>query len=161
MMNLNKEAFYKSIEAFYTEEEIQKMFNIVENIEETNMSAKKVYDILKLYKPRDVNVILAMAFFDKKEISQAKIFLAEKAIIKDTLIGFRNSFRNNTMNQFVENYTTEDFFYLEELIDEDCIYLDDSQKILYISELKYLNGEIEQAIPKVKVKRKRKTNIED
>ena len=46
-MMLTKRDFYISIEAFYREEEIQKMFNITESIEETNMTSKAVYDLLK------------------------------------------------------------------------------------------------------------------
>ena len=155
-----KKDFYISIKAFYTEEEIQKMFNIVENIENNNLNAKKVYDMLKNYKPRDVNVILAISYFEDKKSSQVKILLAEKKIIRDSLINYRDSIRNNTMNEFVKNYTTEDFYYLEQLIMEDNCYLDDSQKTLYINELKYLNGEINLAIPKVQVKKKRITNID-
>ena len=49
-MKIDKKFFYISIEAFYTEEQIQKMFNIVENIEETNMPSVDVYNSLKLYK---------------------------------------------------------------------------------------------------------------
>ena len=159
-MNYSKKDFYVSIEAFYSEEEIQKMFNLVDNIEATKMETKSVYDLLKGYKPRDVNVILAMAYFEDMSSAQIKIFLAEQAIIKDNLIGFRNSIRNNTMKEFVSNYKFEDFLYLEQLIIEDEYYLDDSQKELYVSELKYLSGEIELAIPKVNVKKKRYTNID-
>lgn len=159
-MMLTKRDFYISIEAFYTEEEIQKMFNITESIEETNMTSKAVYDLLKNYKPRDVNVILAIAYFENKQSAQVKIFLAERAVIRDNLIGFKNSIRNNTMKEFVSDYKSEDFFYLEQLIMEDECYLDDSQKNLYINELKYLNGEVDLAIPKVYVKKKRMTNIE-
>ena len=64
------------------------------------------------------------------------------------------------MKEFVSDYKSEDFFYLEQLIMEDECYLDDSQKNLYINELKYLNGEVDLAIPKVYVKKKRMTNIE-
>ena len=159
-MIYSKKDFYVSIEGFYSEEEIQKMFNLVENIEETNMSAKEVYNLLKNDKPRDVNVILAMAYFEELDNAQMKIFLAEKAIIRDNLIAYRNSIRNNTMREFVSNYKPEDFFYLEELIMEDEYYLDDSQKDLYVNELKYLNGEIECAIPTVEVKKKRISHIE-
>ncbi len=153
-MMFTQKDFYISIEAFYSEEEIQKMFNLVENIEETNMAQKDVYNLLKNYKPKDVNVILGIAFFENKQASQYKIFLAERRIIKDNLIGYRNSIRNNTMNEFVKDYKSEDFFYLQRLILEDELYLADSQKDLYIDELRYLNGEIESVMPEVNITKK-------
>ena len=159
-MNYTKEDFYIAIETLYSEEEIQKMYNLVENIEYTYITPEEVYNLLKNYKPKEANVILGIAFFEEMNNAEIKIFFAERKIIRDSLIGFRDSIRNNTMNEFVSDYKEEDFYYLEELIMEDELYLDDSQKDLYINELKYLNGEIELAIPKVYVKKKRMTNIE-
>ena len=112
-------------------------------------------------KVKDVNIVLAMAYYEDKIIAMTKLSLAEKKIIRDTIIGYKRSISNNTMNEYLKDYTSEDYLFLEQLIEEDYRLISEDEKYLYINELKYLNGEIENAIPEVKVRKKKIPNLEE
>ncbi len=158
--DISKKDYFIALEKFYSEEEIQKFSNIVDKIEEENLNYKASYELVKGMKPRDVNACLGMAFFNEKNNAMVRLFMAERAISKDTLVRMKNAFFDDKINEFFSDFKEEDFFYTQALIEQDDKYLDDSLKGIYISEIRYLNGEIESAIPDIKVFKKSFNKLE-
>ena len=153
--------YFTSLEKDYSEEEIQEFMNIVEKIEKENLNCKKTKDLLNGKKVRDINTCFEIAFYKALDNAAAKILVVERYEIKNALIKLRDSIRNNTIREYVSNFNSKDFEFLEVLVYRDHSYINDEQKLLYINELKYLNGEIECAIPKVKVKKKTLPRLEE
>lgn len=155
----DKKAFYESLSYIMDEEQIQKLFNKANEIIENKMLFKDIYEFLKNEKPKYVGIILNMLYFENYFRMALAPFLIEQKIIKDTLRGFRDSLRNNTIRDFVKEYDNDDYQYLKSIIIDDDEFFDEDRKELYINEVKYLNGEIDRVIPLIKVKKKKPTNI--
>lgn len=147
---MTKEEFYANLELEgFTLEEINDMLDIVNNIEDNNLTKKQAYALLKTQKPRDVNAILSLAYYEEKNKAFDMIYSLESSLMRNAIRTFRKALCENTVEDFVKNYKSRDFVFLEFIIQEDSITdLDD--KYLYISELKYLDGELDCAIPEVK-----------
>ena len=154
MRNNEKKEFFLTLEKEYDEVTLQELTNIVEKIEKEKLKYKESYGLLKSRKVREIYACLGMAYYKGYDYAMNRILPVEALFVKQELLKFRDSIRENTVRDFVKDYDDEDFKFLETLVFEDDKILNYEQKFLYINELRYLNGEIECAIPKINIKKK-------
>lgn len=155
----NKKDFYTALGFIMSEEEIQTLYNKADQIIKSNLNSKGIYEFLSKEKPKDVGIILNMLFFENYFLFTLAPFLIEKKIIKETLLNFRDSIREDRIKEFVKDYDKDDYDYLKNIIREDDEFFDEKRKELYLNEVMYLNNEIDRVIPLIKVKKKKPTNI--
>ena len=156
----DKKNFFVNLENYYTEEEIQIFFNIVEQIENENLNYRDSYALVKGMKPKDVSTCFGIALTNERPNAMKRLLSIGKAVNKDALIRLRNAFRDGTINEFFKDYKHGDFLYTELLIELDNKVLRECQKGVYIREVQYLDGEIESAIPDVKIYKKGLSKLE-
>ena len=155
----DKKDFYKALSYIMDEEQIQVLFNKANEIIKNNLNSQGIYESLSKEKPKDVGIILNMLFFENYFLFTLAPFLIEQKIRKETLLKFRDSLRANSISEFVKDYDKDDYEFLKNLIQEDDEFFDNKRKELYLNEVMYLNNEIDRAIPLIKVKKKKPTNI--
>lgn len=155
------EGFYRELRTNYSEDKIKAFDDLVEKIELEDIKTKDTKKLLKKMKLREVQVCLGIAACNDYAKATAVIGFLYNDLIKEELIKLRNAIRCNTIKSYVKNFDNDDFLFLEKIVFEDYNYLTEEQKELYINELRYLNGEIETAIPKVKVRKKVLPQLED
>ncbi len=155
----NKKDFYTALGYIMSEEEIQTLYNKANKIIKSNLNSTGIYEFLSKEKPKDVGIILNMLFFENYFQFTLVPFLIEQKIIKETLLNFRDSIRDDRIKEFVKDYDSNDYDYLKNIIREDAEFFDEKRKELYLNEVMYLNNEIDRVIPLIKVKKKKPTNI--
>ena len=117
---MTKEEFYANLELEgFTLEEINDMLDIVNNIEDNNLTKKQAYALLKTQKPRDVNAILSLAYYEEKDNAFDMINSLESSLMRNAIRTYRKALCENTVEDFVKNYKSRDFIFLEFIIQED------------------------------------------
>ncbi len=114
--------FFSKMEKYYDEVEMQKLLNIVEEIEsKQTMSVEEAIDIVSKMKLRDRHTAIALAIIYQKPMAYIILQNTTDMLIPTEVEKLKNSITNKTEDEFFKGYTNYDYYCLKRSIADDAL----------------------------------------
>ena len=118
--------FYSKMEPYYDEVAMQKLLNIVEEIDaKEEMTVGEALDIVSAMKLSDRHTAISLAIIYQKPLAYTVLQNMTDMLIPNEVEKLKNSIINKTDDEFFKDYTKYDFYCLKRsLVDDEEDELD-------------------------------------